>query len=98
YLRELSLSCFQKLRKWILNLDSSVTEKFFKKHIAYTTTTNFVDIVPQKRRLRINLNIQFEKISDPRGMCKDVTNMRRWGHGYVEVGLSDRKDLDYIMI
>lgn len=89
---------FQELRKRIMNLDSSVKEKFTKLYIAYKTTTNFVDIVPQKRKLRISLNIQFEDVNDPRGMCKDVTNIGRWGNGDAEVNLSDRKDIDYIMI
>ena len=39
----------------------------------------------------------FHEIHDPRGMCKDVTNLGRWGNGDVEVGLSKIEDLPYVM-
>ncbi len=88
---------YQHLRKRILNLDSSVTEEFKKLYIAYKTTTNFVDIVPQKRRFRLSLNMTFDEIDDPKGICKDVTNIGRWGNGDVEVGINSVEHLDYIM-
>lgn len=31
-------------------------------YIAYKTTTNFVDIVPQKSRLRLSLNLRFDEL------------------------------------
>lgn len=88
---------FEELRKWILNLDSSVKEDILKRYIAYKTTTNFVDIVPQKNRLRLSLNMQFDEVNDPKGICKDVTDKGRWGNGDVEVGISNFEELDYIM-
>jgi predicted transport protein len=88
---------FEELRKRILNLDSSVKEDILKLYIAYKTTTNFVDIVPQKNRLRLSLNMQFDEVNDPKGICKDVTDKGRWGNGDVEVGISNFEELDYIM-
>jgi len=88
---------FEELRKRILNLDSSVKEDILKLYIAYKTTTNFVDIVPQKNRLRLSLNMQFDEANDPKGICKDVTDKGRWGNGDVEVGISNFEELDYIM-
>jgi hypothetical protein len=49
-----------------------------------------VEVVPQARRLRLSLNVQFHEIDDPRGMCKDVSSLGRWGNGDVEVGLVNR--------
>jgi len=88
---------FEELRKRILNIDSSVKEDILKLYIAYKTTTNFVDIVPQKSRLRLSLNVQFDEVNDPKGICKDVTDKGRWGNGDVEVGISNFEELDYIM-
>lgn len=88
---------FEDLRKRILNIDSSVREEPQKLYIAYKSFTNFVDIVPQKKALRLSLNMQFEKIKDPEGKCKDVHGKGRWGNGDVEVRLSSYEDLDYIM-
>jgi predicted transport protein len=39
----------------------------------------------------------FSEINDPKGLCKDVTNLGRWGNGDIEVGLSNISELPYIM-
>jgi predicted transport protein len=53
--------------------------------------------VPQKSRLRLSINMQFSEIDDPKGLCKDVTNLGRWGNGDVEVGLSSADQLEDVM-
>jgi len=88
---------FQELRKQVLAFDPCVTEEFLKLYVAYKAETNFVDVVPQAKRLRLSLNMQFHEIDDPRGMCKDVTNVGRWGNGDVEVGFQSLDELPYIM-
>ena len=88
---------FEELRKEILALDPVVTEIFLKIYVAYKAETNFVDIVPQAKRLRLSLNIAFAEVNDPRGLCKDVSALGRWGNGDVEVGLSSLEELPYIM-
>lgn len=97
HLKDEMLDLFNILRKRILNIDSSVREEFKKLYIAYKSTTNFVDIVPQKSKLRLSLNIDFDQIIDPFGLCKDVSNLGRWGNGDVEVGISSASDLDKVM-
>ncbi|MFO0818635.1 MAG: DUF5655 domain-containing protein [Pirellulales bacterium] len=59
--------------------------------------TNFVDVVPQAKRLRLSLNIDFSEITDPKGIAKDVTNLERWGNGDVEVSLSSLQELPYVL-
>jgi len=88
---------FDVLRKEILAIDSVVVEEYLKLYIAYKAETNFVDVVPQAKRLRLSLNMPFAEINDPRNICKDITNLGRWGNGDVEVGFYDIKDLPYIM-
>lgn len=91
------LHVFEALRKRILNLDASVREEVKKLYIAYKTTTNFVDIVPQKSRLRLSLNMQFDEINDPEGRCNDVTDKGRWGNGDVEIGISSTDEIEYVL-
>ncbi|MBF98392.1 MAG: hypothetical protein CMI36_05330 [Owenweeksia sp.] len=91
------LDLYRQLEKRILNLDATVRGEFKKLYIAFKAQTNFVDIVPQKKRLRLSLNTQFDKIKDPKGFCKDVSGLGRWGNGDVEVGLENLSQLDYIM-
>ncbi|KMK81550.1 GmrSD restriction endonuclease domain-containing protein [Pectobacterium brasiliense] len=88
---------FDALSKAILALDPCVNEEYLKLYVAYKAETNFVDVVPQAKRLRLSLNMPFSEIDDPRGLCNDVTNLGRWGNGDVEVGLSNQSDLPYVM-
>lgn len=91
------LEIYFALKKRILNIDSSVKEEYKKLYIAFKSSTNFVDIVPQKARLRLSLNIDFPDIIDPKGLCKDVSGLGRWGNGDVEVGISNMNELNDIM-
>ena len=84
---------FEVFRKEVLNLDPCITEEFLKLYVAYKAETNFVDVVPQAKRLRLSLNMQFHELHDPKGFAKDVTNLGRWGNGDVEVGLSSEEEL-----
>jgi predicted transport protein len=88
---------FEQLRKEVLALDPCVTEEILKLYIAYKAETNFVDVVPQAKRLRLSLNLPFYELYDPKSRAKDVTNLGRWGNGDAEVGLSTSDDLPYVM-
>ncbi|MBI1294129.1 DUF262 domain-containing protein [bacterium] len=88
---------FEAFRKEVLALDPVITEEFLKLYVAYKAETNFVDVVPQAKRLRLTLNMHFPDIIDPRGMCNDVSNLGRWGNGDVEVRLTSLDELPYIM-
>jgi uncharacterized protein with ParB-like and HNH nuclease domain len=88
---------FDALRANILALAPCVNEEFLKLYVAYKAETNFVDVVPQAKRLRLSLNMKFHELHDPKGLAKDVTNIGRWGNGDVEVGLSSSDELPYVM-
>lgn len=88
---------FEAFRKEVLALDPCVSESFMKLYVAYKAETNFVDVVPQAQRLRLSINLTFAEINDPKGICKDVTNLGRWGNGDVEVGLKTLDEMPYIM-
>jgi uncharacterized protein with ParB-like and HNH nuclease domain/predicted transport protein len=88
---------FEAFRKQVLGLDPCVTEEFLKLYVAYKAETNFVDVVPQAKRLRLSLNLTFPEIRDPKGICRDVSGLGRWGNGDVEVGLASLEELPYVM-
>jgi len=88
---------FEEFRKAVLALDPCVSEEFLKLYVAYKAETNFVDVVPQAKRLQLTLNMRFAEVNDPRGLCKDVTDIGRWGNGDVEVGLSNLDELPYVL-
>ena len=88
---------FERLRQELLSLDPCVSEEFLKFYVAYKAETNFVDVVPQVRRLRLSFNMEFHELHDPRGLARDVTNLGRWGNGNVEVGLNSPDEIPYVM-
>ena len=90
-------SLFDALRGGILELEPETSEEFMKLYVAYKTDTNFVDVVPQKKRLLLSLNMPFSAIKDPERRCKDISGLGRWGNGDVEVGMNSVDELPYIM-
>ena len=88
---------FDAFRKAVLVLDPGVSEEILKLYVAYKAETNFVDVVPQKSRLRLSLNLRFHELHDPRGLARDVTNLGRWGNGDAEVVLDRLDGLRYVM-
>ncbi|APC47784.1 hypothetical protein BME96_06180 [Virgibacillus halodenitrificans] len=88
---------YEELRKRIENIDSSVRVEYTKLYIAFKSITNFADIIPQKGKLRISLNLPYNEINDPMQRCRDVTNIGRWGNGDVEVSLKIVDELPYII-
>ncbi|AAM05803.1 TPA: DUF262 domain-containing protein [Methanosarcina acetivorans] len=88
---------FEAFRKEVLALDPCVTEEYLKLYVAYKAETNFVDVVPQAKRLILSLNLPFSDINDPRGLCKDVSDVGCWGNGDVKVGLGSLNELPYVI-
>lgn len=88
---------FEALRQAVLALDPCVSEEFLKLYVAYKAETNFVDVVPQAKRLVLVLNLSIEDIEDPKSLCRDIANVGRWGNGDVEIGISNLHELPYAM-
>ena len=88
---------FEKFRKEVLTLNPCVSEEILKLYVAYKAETNFVDVVPQKSRLRLSLNMHFHELHDPKKLAKDITNLGRWGNGDVEVDFCNPDDMAYVM-
>ena len=88
---------FDVLDRRIRNLSPSVKREFKKLYVAYKLDTNFVDIVFQKQRLRISINMKFSEVIDPKGICRDITGLGRWGNGDVELYMEHTADVDQIM-
>lgn len=88
---------FDMLDKRIMNLSSNVKREFKKLYIAYKLDTNFVDIVVQKQRLRVSINMKYADVHDPKGICRDITGLGRWGNGDVELFFEHTSDIDDVM-
>lgn len=80
-----------------MNLAPSVKREFKKLYVAYKLDTNFADVVFQKQRLRISVNMKFSEVVDTKGICRDITGLGRWGNGDVELYMEHTSDIEQIM-
>ena len=76
---------FEKLDEAILAINHSIKREYKKLYIAYKYKTNIADIVIQKSRLRVSINMKFNEVHDPNNICKDITGVGRWGNGDIEI-------------
>jgi uncharacterized protein with ParB-like and HNH nuclease domain/predicted transport protein len=90
-------SLFDALRRELLALDASVRVEVLKLYVAFKAETNFVDVIPQSQSLVVMLNMRFSDVVDPRGRCRDVGEIGRWGNGEVETRLERLEDLPYVV-
>jgi uncharacterized protein with ParB-like and HNH nuclease domain/predicted transport protein len=88
---------FHALSKEVMTLDPCVTQEFLKYYVAFKAETNFVDVVPQAKRLLVMLNMRFPELDDPKQMARDVGKKGRWGNGDVEVAFDSLEDLPYVI-
>ncbi|OQC58648.1 MAG: hypothetical protein BWX51_01881 [Bacteroidetes bacterium ADurb.Bin012] len=88
---------FEKLRREVLSLDPEINEEYLKHYIAYKFETNIVDVVPQKDKLKLYINIRFGELHDPKGLCRNVSQTGHWGNGDVELFLSSVDEIDYVI-
>lgn len=97
YIHEGNLKLYNALDKRILNISPNVKREFKKTYIAYKFESNFVDIIPQKSKLRLSINMKYKDVIDPHGICIDVSNKTPWGNGDVEIFYDNINMLDNIM-
>jgi predicted transport protein len=89
---------FEEIDKRILALSEQVRREEQKHYIAYKLDSNFVDIEPKRKSLKLILNMPFTAIKDPKEICRDVTNIGHYGNGDVEIRLTDFNQLDDTMM
>ncbi|EPC00373.1 hypothetical protein L861_13955 [Litchfieldella anticariensis FP35 = DSM 16096] len=88
---------FDALSTEVLALDPCVYQDVKKLYVAFKAETNFVDVIPQTKRLLLSLNISATDLEDPRGLGRDVASLGRWGNGDVELPLTSLNDLPYVI-
>lgn len=67
---------YHELRDRVLALDSGLSEKFNKYHIAIKYTNvfqNFVDIKGRKNKLKVYLNVRYEDLNDTKRICRNAS-------------------------
>ncbi len=87
---------YEKLKNAILNLDN-LEVKPKKLYIAFVASSNVVDILIQRNQIKMWLNLRKGELSDPKGICRDVSQTGHWGNGDYEIIFRTDEDLEYIL-
>jgi len=87
---------YDALRIKLLHLSDSVVEKFNKTYIGYSTKKNFCEIWIQKGQIKIWVDSNINKLTDPYTICRDVKQVGHFGTGDTELVFHNMDELDIV--
>ena len=87
---------YEKFKSAIQNLDN-LEIKPKKKYIAFVAGRNVIDILPQKKALKMWINMSKGELDDTKGITRDVSTTGHWGNGDYEIQIKDDENLEYIL-
>lgn len=87
---------YEKFKNAIQNLDN-LEIKPKKKYIAFVAGRNVIDILPQKKALKMWINMNKGELDDTKGITRDVSTTGHWGNGDFEIQIRDDENLEYIL-
>jgi len=74
---------YEEIDRKIFSLDAGIRKEYKQQYIAYKVESNFTNIKLSKNELTIGLNIPFDSIDDPLGICRDTTSVGNFGNNDV---------------
>ncbi len=96
-LNNITKMLFNMLDKQILNLSPNVKREYKKIYIAYKLDTKFVDIMFQKKRLVVSVNMKHADMNDANGIRMNITQLGKLDDGYAELYVEDTSDIEKVM-
>jgi predicted transport protein len=90
------IELYEKFKSAILNLDN-LEIKPKKKYIAFVSGRNVIDILPQKKALKMWINMSKGELDDSKNISRDVSTTGHWGNGDYEIQTNNDEDLEYIL-
>lgn len=88
---------FDLMDQQIAGIDERIRRGVKKQYIAYSLDANIVCVIPQKRAMKLYLNVPPALLDDPAGLVKDVTGRGHWGTGDSMVWIRKEMDIDAVM-
>lgn len=96
-LLESTKELYSDLKERILNMGGDIELLPRKIYIVFKRKTNFVDITINKKELWCWLNVKKGELDDPKGICRDVSQIGHYGNGDYDLKITENSDLDYVM-
>jgi predicted transport protein len=88
---------YYNLKERILNIGGDIEIVPRQMYIGFKRKTNFIDVYFSKNELWCWLNLKKGQLDDPKGICRDVSNIGHYGNGDYDLSINENSDLDYIM-
>lgn len=94
---EETLELYSRFKEFILSLDSNIYIKVRSPYIGFMLNNkDIVDILIQRRTVRLWINEKIGNICDSKGLAKDVSDVRHWGNGDYEITITNGDEFEYI--
>ena len=87
---------YGKFKTAFLGFDG-IEVKTKKKYIAFTSGKNIVDVHPQRKALKIWINLSQGELDNPKNITRDVSATGHWGNGDYELQVSSDEEFEYIL-
>lgn len=91
------LSLYEEFKNQILSLGDKIEVIPKKRYIAFKASTNFIDVLPQKGKIKFWLNIPKGELNDPYNISRNVSEIGHWGNGDYEFSLNSSSDFINLM-
>lgn len=88
---------YADLKERILNMGPDIEIIPRKMYIGYKRKSNFFSIYIGKNELWCWINLKKGELDDPKGICRDVSNIGHYAPGEYDLSIKINSDLDYIM-
>lgn len=85
---------YLKLKERILSLDNVLAEPK-KLYMAFKHNTNICDVLLQKNKIVVFINLRKGLLKDPAELCSDVSEKGHWGNGDYTYTIRNVGDIDY---
>lgn len=91
------IDLYSRIKEFIISLNDNITIKVKKLEIGFVYNNKImVDILLQKKGLKIWLNAKMGTIDDSKRISKDMSMTGHWGNGDYEIQISDDEELEYV--
>ncbi|RNE48333.1 DUF5655 domain-containing protein [Corynebacterium alimapuense] len=95
-----SRKLFDDLKERLLGLDQEMELEPKKLYVVFKMTRNVTDVIFQKQKLWVFINVKSGTLEDPRGIAENLVHPVKkghWGNGDYRVEVTPKTDLDYLM-
>lgn len=91
------IDLYCKIKEFILSLNDNINIKVKKMEIGFLYNNKImIDILLQKKGLKIWLNTKMGTIDDSKNIAKDMSKTGHWGNGDYEIQIANDDELEYI--